>query len=333
MLKMFDRAAFITSAESVLTSGELFMNKMKKVLIASTLGVTSFAFIVGGSIATMQERTDTNQNSNQNRNSNRNRNSNNSNRDMNGNMMNSNMDMNSDPNMMNSNMEMNSNSNMMNSNMSSMSDNPNALDADFAMMAAMGGMAEIEWAKLAMEKSTNKNVQKYAKKMVKDHTKANKNLMKVASKKNMTLPTTMSPEQMQVMNSLQAASGAEFDRMYVQMSGVDAHQKMVALYQNQASSGTDAELKEFAAKTLPTVQMHLQMAQDMSGNMMNGGSMNMNSNSMNMNSNSMDMNRNSNSNMNRNKNSNRNRNSNSNSNRSMNSNGNSNMNSNSNNNR
>ncbi len=314
------------------------MNKMKKVLIASTLGITSFAFIVSGTIATMQDRTDTNQNSNQNRNSNRNRNSNNSNRDMNGNMMNSNMDMNSDPNMMNSNMEMNSNSNMMNSNMmnsnmSSMSDNPNALDADFAMMAAMGGMAEIEWGKLAMEKSTNKNIQKYAKKMVKDHTKAGKNLMKVASKKNMTLPTTMSAEQMQVMNSLQAASGAEFDRMYVQMSGVDAHQKMAALFQNQVSNGTDAELKEFAAKTLPTVQMHLQMAQDMSGNMMNGGSMNMNSNSMNMNSNSMDMNRNSNTNMNRNMNSNRNRKSNSNSNRNMNSNGNSNMNSNSNNNR
>lgn len=222
-------------------------------------------------------------------------------------------------------MDMNSNSNMMNSNMSSMNDNPNALDADFAMMAAMGGMAEVEWGKLAADKSTNKNVRNYAKKMVKDHTKANKNLMKVASKKNMTLPTTMSAEQMQVMNSLQAASGAEFDRIYVQMSGVDAHQKMAALFQNQVGNGTDTELKEFAAKTLPTVQMHLQMAQEMSGNMMNGGSMNMNSNSM-------DMNRNSNSNMNRNMNSNRNRNSNSNSNRNMNSNGNSNMNSNSNNN-
>jgi putative membrane protein len=291
------------------------MNKMKKVLIASTLGVTSFALIVGGSIATMQERTDTNQNSSQNRNSNRIIIVN-SNTRMSGNMMNSNMemnsnssmDMNSNPNMMNSNMDMNSNSNMMNSNMSAMNDNPNALDADFAMMAAMGGMAEIEWAKLAVDKSTNKNVQKFAKRMIKDHTKASKNLMKVASKKNMTLPTTMSAEQMQVMNSLQAASGAEFDRIYIQMSGVDAHQKMAALFQNQVNNGTDAELKEFAAKTLPTVQMHLQMAQEMSGNMMNGGSMNMNSN------------------MNRNMNSNRNRNSN----RNMNSNGNSNMNSNSN---
>lgn len=232
---------------------------------------------------------------------------------MSGNMMNSNMDMNSNSTMMNSNMDMNSNSsmmnsNMMNSNMGSMSDNPNALDADFAMMAAMGGMAEVEWGKLAMDKATDKNVKSYAKKMVKDHTKANKNLMKVAAKKNMTLPTTMSAEQMQVMNNLQAASGAEFDRMYVEMSGVDAHQKMEALFQNQAGNGTDADLKAFAAKTLPTVQMHLQMAREMNGKMSSGGSMNMNSNSMEMKSNSNSNRKsksNSNSNMNSNSNSNR----------------------------
>lgn len=313
------------------------MNKMKKVLIASTLGVTGFAFIVGGSLATMQERTNTNQNSNQNRNSNRNRNSNGSAGNMSGNMMNSNMEMNSDPAMMNSNMEMNSNmmnsnssmdmnsnssmnSNTMNSNTSSMSDNPNALDADFAMMAAMGGMAEVEWGNLAADKATDKNVRNYAKKMVKDHTKANKNLMKVASKKNMTLPTAMSAEQMQILTSLQAASGAEFDRMYIQMSGVDAHQKMQALFQNQIANGTDADLKAFATKTLPTVQMHLQMAQEMSGNMSSGGSPNMNSNSMNMNSNSMNMNSNSNSNRRRNSNSNSNGNSNGNTNSNSNSN-------------
>ncbi len=142
-------------------------------------------------------------------------------------------------------------------------------DMDFAKMAAMGGNAEIEWAKVAMQKSTNKMVQKYAKKMMKDHTKAGKNLMKVAMKHNMMLPTTMSDEQMQVMSQLQQASVADFDRMYIQMSGVDAHQKMEALYQGEVSGGSDADLKAFAAKTLPTVQMHLKMAQDMaSGGMM-----------------------------------------------------------------
>jgi putative membrane protein len=141
-------------------------------------------------------------------------------------------------------------------------------DTEFANMAAMGSNAEIAWAKVAMEKSTNKDVKKYASKMMKDHTKAGKNLMKVAMKHNMTLPTGMSEEHTQVLSQLQQASaGADFDRMYIQMSGVDAHQKMEALFQSEANGGTDADLKGFAAKTLPTVQMHLKMAQDMA----NGG--------------------------------------------------------------
>lgn len=147
-------------------------------------------------------------------------------------------------------------------------------DTEFANMAAMGGNAEIAWAKVAMEKSTSKDVKKYASKMMKDHTKAGKNLMKVAMKHNMTLPTGMSEEQTQVLNQLQQASAAEFDKMYIQMSGVDAHQKMEALFQGEANGGTDADLKSFAAKTLPTVQMHLKMAQDMaSGGMKMGDSM------------------------------------------------------------
>jgi putative membrane protein len=140
-------------------------------------------------------------------------------------------------------------------------------DTEFAKMAAMGGNAEIEWAKVAMNKSTSKDVKKYASKMMKDHTKAGKNLMKVAMKHNVTLPTGMSEEQTQVLNQLQQASAADFDKMYIQMSGVDAHQKMEALFQGEVSGGSNADLKSFAAKTLPTVQMHLKMAQDMA----NGG--------------------------------------------------------------
>jgi putative membrane protein len=146
-------------------------------------------------------------------------------------------------------------------------------DTDFAKMAAMGGNAEIAWANVAMQKSNNKMVKKYASKMIKDHTKAGKNLMKVATKHNMTLPTGMSDEQTQMLSQLQQASAADFDKMYIDMSGVDAHQKMQALFQGEASGGSDADLKAFAAKTLPTVQMHLKMAQDMANGRMTGDKM------------------------------------------------------------
>lgn len=146
---------------------------------------------------------------------------------------------------------------------------PSASDMEFADMASRGGQAEIQMAELAMKKSTNKMVTKYASKMMKDHMKAGKNLDKIVMKKNMTVSKTPTEEQMQMMTQLQAASGAEFDRMYIEMAGVAAHQKMEALFQSEVSSGTDKDLKKFATKTLPVVQMHLKMAQDMmSGGMM-----------------------------------------------------------------
>jgi putative membrane protein len=168
---------------------------------------------------------------------------------------------------------------------------------------------------LAVQRSTNKQIQKYAQRMIKDHTKNARDLQKVAARKQITLPTAPGPDQMEMLTQLQQATGADFDRAYIQTAGVMAHTMMRQLYSNQANNGTDADLKKYAAKTLPVVEMHLRMAQEMnSGGMMN------NNGSMNMNSNSMDMNRNS------NMNSNSNRNRNSNSNRNMNSNGNMNSN-------
>lgn len=143
------------------------------------------------------------------------------------------------------------NSTMMNSNMGGsmgMSDNTNALDNDFAMMAAMGGQAEIQMSQLALQRSTNRDVQKYAQRMIKDHTNNAKDLQKVAARKQITLPTTLSADQMQMMTQLQQASGADFDRLYIQMAGVTAHTMMRQLFSNQVSNGTDADLKNMRRK-------------------------------------------------------------------------------------
>lgn len=206
---------------------------------------------------------------------------------------------------MQANQNQNSNGNRGNTMNSNMGAAMSASDMEFATMAAQGGIAEVQMAQLAQQKATSKDVQKYAKQMIKDHTKANNNLMKIAAKKQMTLPTTPNAEQMQMMSQLQQASGAEFDRMYIQMAGIDSHQKMQGLFQSEISGGTDADLKSFASKTLPTVQKHLRMAQEMTNAGMTGGNMNMSGGSMNSNMGG-NMNGNMNSN-NRNRNSNSNR--------------------------
>jgi putative membrane protein len=253
------------------------LKKMKKALVAMTLLIG--VMMTGATIATMQE----NRNQNQNGNANGNRNNMNSNR-MNANRMNSNTGGN-----MNANMggNMNAGGNM-NSNMTMSSNMGGAMtvsDTEFATMAAQGSTAEIQMSQLAEQKATSKDVQKFARQMIKDHTKSNNNLMKVAAKKQMTLPTTPSADQMQMMSQLQASSGAEFDRLYIQLAGVQAHQMMLGLYQSEISNGTDADIKSFARKTLPTVQKHLRMAQEMANEGMTGGNMNMGGGNMNGNMN------------------------------------------------
>ena len=139
----------------------------------------------------------------------------------------------------------------------------NDTDKDFANMAAMGGAAEIQWAELALQKSTNKSVKNYASTMIKTHTKAGKDLEKAALKNNITLPTTMSDEQMQILNQLQQATGDEFDKLYIQKAGLEAHHKMEELFVGESSAGNNKNLVNFARDNMSTVQTHLQMAEDL----------------------------------------------------------------------
>jgi putative membrane protein len=57
-------------------------------------------------------------------------------------------------------------------------------------------------------------------------------------------------------------SGAAFDRGFI-AAQVTAHQNAIALFEKEASGGSDPDLKAFAAKQLPTLRAHLKQAQDL----------------------------------------------------------------------
>jgi putative membrane protein len=131
---------------------------------------------------------------------------------------------------------------------------------DFMHEAAQGGMAEVEMGKLAAQKGQNAEVKKFGQMMVTDHSKANEELKGIATKKSVPLPADLGTHKSS-MDKLSSLSGAEFDRTYVQMM-VEDHEKDVAAFQKQADSGTDPEVKAFAAKTLPTLKKHLTAIQE-----------------------------------------------------------------------
>jgi putative membrane protein len=168
----------------------------------------------------------------------------------------------------NSNMNMMNSNSMMNSNMSnSMTGNSNtgATGAnEFMTQAAESGMAEVELGRLAQTKAQNAEVKKFAQMMVQDHSNSNTELKQLAGKKNVSLPTELNAEYKSMKEKLSGMSGAGFDREYMAGQVAD-HEKTVNLFQTQADNGTDADAKALAAKTLPTLKKHLEMAREVHG--------------------------------------------------------------------
>lgn len=139
-------------------------------------------------------------------------------------------------------------------------------DAEFATKAAVGGMAEVEFGKLALEKTSNPQIKDFANMMVLDHGKANEELMAIAKMKNITLPAALDDDHQKKMNELNSKTGSDFDKAYVEAM-VDGHEKTLKLMENQAKDGKDADLKAFASKTAPVVQTHLNLIKKIHDNM------------------------------------------------------------------
>jgi putative membrane protein len=147
------------------------------------------------------------------------------------------------------------NGNSMSSTMNSNS-NTAVVQDNFWSKAAQGGMAEVELGKLALQKSQNADVKKFAQMMVTDHTKANDELKALASKKNVTLPIDLGSHK-STLDDLNKLSGAEFDKEYVEAM-VEDHETDVDLFEDNTDN-SDADIKAFTTKTLPTLKSHLEM--------------------------------------------------------------------------
>lgn len=139
-------------------------------------------------------------------------------------------------------------------------------DNDFAVKAANGGMLEMEVARLAREKAQNSEVKAFAAMLMSDHQKANDELKALAGRKNITLPARLGDDEQKHVDELAKLSGTEFDKKFVDLM-VEDHEKDVKLFQKATDDTDDADLKAFAAKTLPTLQKHLEQITTINKNM------------------------------------------------------------------
>jgi len=148
--------------------------------------------------------------------------------------------------------------------------------AGFASRAAQDGMTEVELARVALNKSQDKDVQDFANRMIKDHGKANSQLMSIAQQKKLQVPAQLDSTHRAMIDELRGKSGSAFDAAYSQHMAMD-HDKVVDYFKDAAvSKGVDSELSAFARDTLPTLKEHKRMADALQGR--KGGTASANSN-------------------------------------------------------
>jgi putative membrane protein len=138
----------------------------------------------------------------------------------------------------------------------------NQEDKTFVKEAAIGGMAEVQLSKVA-QKSENADVKSFADRMVKDHTAANEQLAAIAKGLGVDMPSKLDSEHERMRDKLQTLHGKAFDEQYMR-DMVEDHNKAVNLFQQEAKAGRNSELKQFAQKTLPTLEEHQKMAVELS---------------------------------------------------------------------
>jgi putative membrane protein len=128
--------------------------------------------------------------------------------------------------------------------------------------AAIGGRTEVELSKLA-QKSENADVKSFADRMIRDHTAANQELTAIATGLGIDMPKALDQEHERLRENVQILHGKAFDEQYMQAM-VEDHNKAVNLFQQEERSGGSVQLKQFAQKTLPTLEEHQKMALELS---------------------------------------------------------------------
>jgi putative membrane protein len=136
-----------------------------------------------------------------------------------------------------------------------------APDQAFVSKVARDGMMEVELGQLAQQKAASDKVKSFGARMATDHATAGDELRALAAKKAVSLPSGMDTEAKKKVLALQKKSGPGFDQDYMG-DMVKDHREDVKEFEKQSKSAKDPEVRAWAAKTLPTLQEHLKLAEE-----------------------------------------------------------------------
>jgi putative membrane protein len=137
-----------------------------------------------------------------------------------------------------------------------------AADTKFVNEAAQTGMAEVEMGRAAKNLGKSDGVKDFGQKLIDDHQKANRQLEIIAGRLGIPVPTQLDAEHKKHVQMLNSSKDADFDSVFARHM-VEGHEKAVQLFTREAKTADARDLRDFAQKTLPTLQEHLKIAKDL----------------------------------------------------------------------
>ena len=130
------------------------------------------------------------------------------------------------------------------------------------MKATQDHLAEIEMARMALQKTDNTDVSDFAHMIQSDHSSALKNLSELMKDKNVPQPRTLAAETQQEVSRMNKLTGPEFDREFINMM-VSDHQEDVEMFRDQLAIVQNPDVKDYVEDLLPKLEMHLDKARQL----------------------------------------------------------------------
>lgn len=148
----------------------------------------------------------------------------------------------------------------------------NALtDPEIASIAVTANQIDVDYGKIALDKSTNPEVKKFAQTMIDDHTAIIEKATALAEKLNLTPednPTTQSllDGAKKTKEELNSKSGLGFDKAYIN-NEVSYHEAVISTVKDKLiPESKNGELKDLLQSALPILEHHLEMAKKAQAN-------------------------------------------------------------------
>jgi putative membrane protein len=132
----------------------------------------------------------------------------------------------------------------------------------FVTGLATSDMYEIQAGKIAGQKGQSAAVKAYGKQMVIDHTAMSNTMKPLFVAANEKIPTELDQRRKGMIDNLNAAAPADFDKTYLDQQEA-AHEEALTLLKGYADGGDNADLKAAATKAIPKVQAHLDKAKEL----------------------------------------------------------------------